>query len=75
MSEEQLASVEAVAMVMWDPCVASTRERLKQSDKKIVYDKHHIAAHLSKAVDQVRRAENKRLRVAGDERLSLTKYD
>ena len=28
-----------------------------------------------RAVDQVRRAENKRLRAAGDERLSGTKYD
>ena len=74
LSEEQLASVEAVAMDMWDPYVASTREHLPESDKKIVYDKYHIAAHLSKAVDQVRRAENKRLRAAGDERLSGTKY-
>ena len=57
LSEEQLASVEAVAMDMWDPYVASTREHLPESDKKIVYDKYHIAAHLSKAVDQVRRAE------------------
>ena len=61
-------------MDMWDPYVASTREHLPESDKKIVYDKYHIAAHLSKAVDQVRRAENKRLRAAGDERLSGTKY-
>ena len=74
LSEEQLGGVEAVAMDMWDPYVASTREHLKESDKKIVYDKYHIAAHLAKAVDQVRRAENKRLRAAGDKRLSGTKY-
>ena len=48
LSEEQLASVEAVAMDMWDPYVASTREHLPESDKKIVYDKYHIAAHLSR---------------------------
>ncbi len=74
LSEEQLAGVEAVAMDIWDPYVASTREHLPESDKKIVYDKFHIAAHLSKAVDQVRRAENKRPRASGDERLSGTKY-
>ena len=62
MSEEQLGGVEAVAMDMWDPYVAAPHEHLPASDKKIVYDKYHIAAHLSKAVDQVRRAENKRLR-------------
>ena len=53
-------------MDMWDPYVAAPREHLPASDKKIVYDKYHIVAHLSKAVDQVRRAENKRLRAAGD---------
>ena len=54
--------------------MASTREYLPAAEKKIVYDKYHIAAHLSKAVDQVRRAENKLLRASGDERLSGTKY-
>lgn len=74
LSKEQLAAVEAIAMDMWDPYVASTREHLAEADQKIVYDKYHIAAHLAKAVDQVRRAENKRLRASGDERLSGTKY-
>ncbi len=74
LSAEQLARVEAVAMDMWDPYVASTREHLDESEKKIVYDKYHIAAHLAKAVDQVRRAENKRLLALGDERLTGTKY-
>lgn len=74
LSAEQLAGVEAVAMDMWDPYVASTREHLEGAGEKIVYDKFHIAAHLSKAVDQVRRAENKELRAAGDERLTGTKY-
>ena len=61
-------------MDMWDPYVASTREHLDESEKKIVYDKYHIAAYLAKAVDQVRRAENKRLRALGDERLAGTKH-
>ena len=74
LSAEQLARVEAVAMDMWDPYVASTREHRDESEKKIVYDKYHIAAHLAKAVDQVRRAENKRLLALGDERLTGTKY-
>lgn len=74
LSKEQLAAVEAVAMDMWDPYVASTREHLPESDQKIVYDKYHIAAYLSKAVDQVRRAENKHLRTSGDKRLVGTKY-
>jgi hypothetical protein len=51
LSAEQLAGVEAVAMDMWDPYVASTREHLEGAAGKIVYDKFHVAAHLSKAVD------------------------
>ncbi len=74
LSKEQLAAVETVAMDMWDPFVASTREHLPESEKKIVYGNYHIAAYLSKAVDQVRRAENKFLRASGDDRLSGTKY-
>ena len=74
LSAEQLTSIEAIAMDMWDPYVSSTREHLPDADQKIVYDNYHIAAQLSKAVDQVRRAENKLLRASGDERLSGTKY-
>jgi transposase len=74
LTAEQRDSIEAVAMDMWDPYVASTRQHLGDADQKIVYDKFHIAQHLAKAVDQVRRAENKRLRAAGDERLTGTKY-
>lgn len=74
LTAEQLASIQALAMDMWDPYVVSTRMHLGEADQKIVYDKFHIAQHLAKAVDQVRRAENKRLRAAGDERLKGTKY-
>jgi len=74
LTAEQLAGVEAVAMDMWDPYVASTRAHLDGAADKIVFDKFHIAQHLAKAVDQVRRAENKQLRAMGDERLKGTKY-
>jgi transposase len=72
---EQKQSIEAVAMDMWEPYVASTRAHLQRADEKIVYDKFHVARHLGEAVDQVRRQENKQLRGVGDERLVGTKYD
>jgi transposase len=75
LSEQQRAGIEAVAMDMWDPYIASTREHLPDADSKIVFDKFHIAKHLSEAVDQVRRQENKQLRSEGDDRLVGTKYD
>jgi transposase len=75
LSPEQTASVEAVAMDMWDPYVTSTLNHLPDARRKIVFDKFHIAKHLSEAVDQVRRRENKQLRAKGDDRLTGTRYD
>ena len=40
---EQRASIEAVAMDMWDPYIASLREHLPQAGKKIVFDTHRQA--------------------------------
>src|SRR5215831_13714939 len=75
LSQEQRDGIEAVAMDMWDPYIASTKAHLSNADSKIVFDKFHIAKHLSEAVDQVRRQENKELRDEGDHRLVGTKYD
>ena len=74
LSEEQRQGIQAVAMDMWDPYVASVREHLPLSESKIVFDKFHIAQYLAKAVDKVRREENRRLRQEGDERLVGSKY-
>jgi transposase len=75
LTEEQRASIEAVAMDMWDPYVNSVRANLADADRKIVFDKFHIAKHLGEAVDRVRRGEQKMLRAAGDDRLTGTRYD
>jgi len=72
---EQRASIEAVALDMWDPYLASLRDHLPEAEKKIVFDKFHIAKHLGDAVDRVRRREHKVLKAEGDERLTGTKYD
>jgi transposase len=71
----QHEGIEAVAMDMWDPYVASVREHVAGADRKIVFDKFHVAQHLSQAVDEVRRKENKALRAGGDDRLVGTRYD
>lgn len=75
LTEGQRAGIEAVAMDMWDPYVDSVREHLAESEKKIVFDKFHIAKHLGEAVDRVRRREHKALKAEGDDRLTGTKYD
>ena len=75
LTEEQLDSIEGVAMDMWEPYVNSTKEHLPEADEKIVFDKFHVAKHLGEGVDKVRRQENKQLRKVGDDRLVGTKYD
>src|SRR5438552_6754910 len=72
---EQQASIEAVALDMWDPYIASVRGHLPKAEEKMVFDKFHIAKHLGEAVDRVRRREHKVLKAEGDERLKGTKYD
>lgn len=74
LSTEQLDSIEAVAIDMWDPYENSIRAHLPGAQQKIVYDKFHVAKHLGEAVDRVRRAENKVLRKEGDNRLVGTRH-
>jgi transposase len=71
---EELAGVKAVAMDMWDPYVAATKAHIPGAESKIVYDKFHVVRGVTEAVDKVRRAENKVLTAAGDERLKGTKH-
>jgi transposase len=75
LTAEQIDAVQAVAMDMWDPYVNSTLNHLPDARNKIVFDKFHIAKHLSEAVDQVRRREQKQLKARGDDRLAGTRYD
>jgi transposase len=52
--------------------VESVREHVSAAEKKIVFDKFHIAQHLGEAVDQVCRREHKQLKAEGDDRLTGT---
>ena len=65
------AGIEQVAMDMWPPYIGSIEEH---TEARIVFDKFHIVAHLNKAVDQVRRAEQRELLQAGDSRLKRSRY-
>lgn len=74
LGEEACAGLEAIAMDMWAPYITSSRTYVPEADRKIVFDKFHVAKHLGDAVDQVRRRENKVLRGVGDDRLVKTRY-
>lgn len=72
--QHELASVGVVAMDMHAPYIIATREAIPRAEKKIAFDKFHVAKHLGDAVDVVRRAESKELRLEGDVRLVGTRY-
>ncbi|HUE69416.1 MAG TPA: transposase [Pirellulaceae bacterium] len=55
-----------MAMDMWEPYVQATLESLPLAGEKIVFDRFHIMQHMTKAVDQVRKAENRPLSSEGD---------
>ena len=71
---EQLEQIQAVAMDMWEPYAASVRAYLSDAEDKIVFDRYHLMGYLTKAVDTVRKAENRALAVTGDKSLAGTKY-
>jgi len=54
--------------------IKATKIHVPEAEKKIAFDKFHVAALLSKAVDKVRRGEHKELRQTGDDTLAGTRY-
>lgn len=75
LTPEQRNGIAAIAMDMWEPYRHTVREHVPDADAKIVFDKFHIMQHVGAAVDHVRKQEHKALLVAGDTRLTRTKYD
>ncbi len=73
LSAEQRDGVRAIAMDMWPAYMSAANTRLTNAD--IVHDKFHVSKYLNEAVDQVRRAEHKRLAAQGESPLTGTKYD
>jgi transposase len=74
LTKKQLSGIEAVAMDMWDPFMASTMEYVPQAEFKIVFDRYHVIKYMNDAVDEVRRREHRRLQQADDDTLKGTKY-
>jgi len=71
---EQLNEIQAVAMDMWEPYADSVRAHLTDADDKIVFHRYHLMGYLTKAVDTVRKQENRALAAAGDSSLASSKY-
>ena len=74
LSTEQTASVEAVAMDMSSAYVKAAKQVIPLAEEKIVHDRFHVMQLVTKAVDEIRRAEHRRLVLEDDHRLAKTKY-
>lgn len=74
LSGDQLKCILAVAMDMWDPYIKSVMANLPDAVRKIVFDKFHVAQHLGRAVDKVRRQEYVEMIGLGNPVLKKTKY-
>ena len=74
LSAEELAGVEGVAMDMWRPYFESAMIHVPGAAEKIVFDKFHITAYLTRAVDLTRR-QMMRDRSLDRTALKGTKYD
>lgn len=74
LSKKQLAGIQAVAMDMWDPFIASTLAHVPNGKEKIVFDRFHIMKHMNEAVDAVRKEEHRLLMKDDIDILKGTKY-
>lgn len=72
LSLQQREAVLAVALDMWPAYMNAAQALLPEA--VLVHDKFHVVKHLSEAVDNVRKAENKSLLKEGDSQLKDAKY-
>ena len=68
-SEAQRAGVEAVGMDLWAPYYVSTVAHVPDAHRKIVHDPFHLVRYRNEAVDDVRKAEHRRLQAHDDDTL------
>jgi transposase len=75
LSEEKRHAIKTISMDMWPAYIGPCLDAIPDAEKKICFDKFHVAEHLGDAVDKVRREEHRALRKQGDDTLTGSKYD
>lgn len=73
LTADQRAGVETVAMDMWEAYKNSTLRYVPGAAEKIVYDNFHMARHMNRAVDEVRRTEHAHMQASGKDTLKGTR--
>lgn len=74
LSEAQRMGIQSIAMDMWPAYIEATLAAIPGAEKKIAFDKFHIAKYLGDAVNAVRRQEHKALLKEGNGILKGSKY-
>lgn len=69
-----LLNLKSVAMDMHAPFIAAVKSVVPDAGAKIAFDKFHVIAHLTKAVNQVRIQENQAMMEDGSEDLKGTRF-
>lgn len=71
---ERAQKIEAIAIDMWDPYIASITEHVPDAKAKIVFDKFHVIKNYSKIIDKVRNIEYAKAAAKDKEVIKGTKY-
>ena len=74
LSRRERLGIKTVSMDMHVPYIQATLRYVAKAEQKICFDLFHIAQHLAKAIDTVRRSEHRDLSSQSDERLKGTRY-
>lgn len=74
LTKDELASIKVAAMDMHDPFINVAAVALPDWENALCFDRFHVAQLFTGAVDEVRRAESKKLSAAGDNALKGTRY-
>lgn len=74
LNDEQIKGIDFIAMDMHLPYIYSAAWYLPRPLERICFDRFHVAQLFSKAVDQTRRTEAKRLASENDDSLKGTRY-
>ena len=71
---EHISTLEAISMDMWPGYINAVKNHVESADKKICFDRFHVAKHFGDGVNRVRTQEAAELRAAGDKTLVGTRY-
>lgn len=71
---DNVLAIESISMDMWHPYIDAARDHVEDADSKICFDRFHVSAYFNKGVNDVRKAEHRELRAAGDDRLGRTRH-